>query len=102
MKKSWKSLLHIGKTLITEEWKGWKEDMAVQLVGVVKSGSKYQITSNGQGVEVFKNLADARKVFPKLDPVHGCKNFTWAMSGTVNGRPAIRFETWAANELYSR
>ena len=100
--KSWKSLLHIGKTLIVEEWKGWKKDMPVQLIGVEKSGSTYKITSNGQGFEVFDNLEAARKVFPGLDPEKGCKNFTWAMAGSVNGRPAIRFETWAANELYSR
>lgn len=81
---------------IREQWKGWNEQMPVQLVGV-KGG---KITPDGSGVQMFPNLAVAKKVFPELDPVHGCEKFTWAMHGSINGKDAIRFETWQAEKHY--
>ena len=85
------------KNTINEEWKGWNEKMPVQLVGI-KNG---KITNDGSGVQVFKNLADVKKLFSGINPTKGCSKFTWAMKGNVNGKPAIRFETWKANEKYS-
>jgi hypothetical protein len=72
----------------TAEWKGWSYEMLVEVVG-------------DKGYEVFSNLEEAREHYPTLDPEHNTKDFTWAMRGEVNGYPAIRFETWPANKMYS-
>ena len=40
------------KNIVCEEWKGYRPNMPVQVVGV-KNG---KITGDGGGVEVFKNL----------------------------------------------
>jgi len=64
----------------TAEWKGWDEDMPVQVV----SDSK---------IEVFENLAEAKEAHPGLDPKKGGGGFHWAMKGEVKGKPAIRFES---------
>jgi hypothetical protein len=82
----------------TAEWKGWTEDMPVQVVGV----SNGQITPDGRGVQEFANLAEAKAVFPDLDPNINGQRFCWAMAGSIKGMPAIRFETWPAEEIYSR
>ena len=82
-------------------WQGYKPNMPVQAVGVDNN----RITGSGRGVQVFKNLKAAQKVFP---PPHGIvpdtntMQFTWVTRGEVNGRPAGRFETWAAYDMYSR
>ena len=107
--------LHIVRTKepkqqMQEQWQGAKPDMPVQLVGVKQTGTKYEITRDGQGVVVFPNLAAAQKAFPDLNPNGNSKNFTWAMRGEVKNPsdrfsvavPAIRFETWAANDIYSK
>jgi hypothetical protein len=50
----------------------------------------------------FANLDEAKKVFPELNPnVNGTK-FTWAMHDKVNGLPAMRFETWEMDAIFSR
>ena len=85
------------KNIVCEEWKGYRLNMPVQVVGV-KNG---KITSNGSGVEVFKNLKDAQKKYKDLDPEENSKRFTWVMHGMVNGKEAGRFETWQANKMYS-
>lgn len=71
------------------EWKGWTEDMPVQVVG-------------DRGTEVFPNLAAARRKYPKLDPVKGGGGFHWAMRGEVKGQPAIRFESSGVYTSLSR
>lgn len=50
----------------------------------------------------FNNLEEARKIYPDLDPNVNGKRFTWAMHDVVDGKPAMRFETWEANEIFSR
>jgi len=85
------------ENIVCEEWKGYRPNMPVQVVGV-KNG---KITSNGSGVEVFKNLKDAQNKFKDIDPKSNSKNFTWVMRGEVNGKDAGRFETWQANKMYS-
>jgi hypothetical protein len=72
----------------TAEWKGWNENMPVQVVG-------------DRDHEVFPNLAAAKAKYPTLDPEHNTNDFTWAMRGEIKGVPAIRFETWPANKMYS-
>jgi len=73
----------------TAEWKGWTEDMPVEVVG-------------DKGFETFPNLAAAKAKYPTLDPEHNTHNFTWAMAGRqIDGKPSIRFETWPANKMYS-
>ena len=97
--KAYKSMSE-GKELLSEEWKGYKPNMPVQVVGV-KNG---RITGDGGGVQVFKNLKAAQKVFPPpegIDPEENTMQFTWAMRGEVNGKPAGRFETWRAYKMYS-
>lgn len=88
------------RELVSEAWKGYKPNMPVQVVGV-KNG---RITGDGGGVQVFKNLKAAQKVFPPphgIDPEENTMQFTWAMAGEVNGKPAGRFETWRAYKMYS-
>jgi hypothetical protein len=50
----------------------------------------------------FANLDEAKKVYPDLDPNVNGKNFTWAMHDKVNGQPAMRFESWEAEAIFSR
>ena len=52
------------ENIVCEEWKGYRPNMPVQVVGV-KNG---KITSNGSGVEYFDNLKDAQKKYPDLNP----------------------------------
>ena len=85
------------ENIICEEWKGYKPNMSVQVVGV-KNG---KITSNGGGVEIFKNLKDAQTKYSDLDPKENSKRFTWVMRGEIKGRDAGRFETWQAERMYS-
>lgn len=79
-------LAHIEKLA---EWKGWTEDMPVQVVNNDKS-------------EEFADLAAAKKKYPELDPKKNTKQFTWAMKGTIKGKPAIRFESHAQAKSLSR
>jgi len=72
----------------TAEWKGWTEDMPVQVVTM-------------KGTEVFPNLAAAQKKYRDLDPRRNGRKFTWAMKDRVKGRPAIRFEAWDVNRMMS-
>lgn len=85
------------KNIVCEEWKGYKPNMPVQVVGV-KNG---KITGNGGGVEVFKNLKDAQRRYDDLDPEENSMRFTWVTKGEVNGKDAGRFETWKAYKMYS-
>tara|TARA_B110000444_G_C18845622_1_gene601748 strand:- start:2613 stop:3536 length:924 start_codon:yes stop_codon:yes gene_type:complete len=85
------------ENIICEEWRGYKPNMSVQVVGV-KNG---KITSNGGGVEVFRNLKDAQTAFPDIDPEENTKRFTWVTRGQVKGKDAGRFETWQAERMYS-
>ena len=61
------------ENMLCEEWKGYRPNMPVQVVGV-KNG---KITGNGSGVEVFKSLKDAQKRYD-IDAekipcnLHGC------------------------------
>lgn len=92
------STMNAGDISVTAEWKGWTENMPVQVVGVDQN----RITPNGGGYQEFTNLTEAKQVFPDLDPHINGQRFTWAMAGRVGEQPAIRFETWAANDMYSR
>jgi len=85
------------ENIVCEEWKGYKPNMPVQVVGV-KNG---KITGNGSGVEVFKNLKDAQSRYDDLDPEENSMRFTWVTKGEVNGKDAGRFETWKAYKMYS-
>ena len=84
------------ENMLYEEWKGYRPNMPVQVVGV-KNG---KITGNGSGVEVFKNLKDAQKRYD-IDPEKNTMQFTWVMKDEVNGKDAGRFETWRAYKMYS-
>ena len=84
------------ENMLCEEWKGYRPNMPVQVVGV-KNG---KITGNGSGVEVFKNLKDAQKRYD-IDPEKNTMQFTWVTKGEVNGKDAGRFETWKAYKMYS-
>jgi len=59
------------------------------------------VLSMREGYE-FSNLDEAKKVYPDLDPDMNCRNFTWAMHDKVDGQPAMRFESWAAEAIFSR
>ena len=85
------------ENIVCEEWKGYKPNMPVQVVGV-KNG---KITGDGGGVEVFKNLKDAQRRYDDLDPEENSMRFTWVTKGEVKGKDAGRFETWRAYKMYS-
>ena len=85
------------KNIVCEEWKGYRPNMPVQVVGV-KNG---KITGDGGGVEVFKNLKDAQRRYDDLDPEENSMRFTWVTKGEVKGKDAGRFETWRAYKMYS-
>jgi len=94
--KTYKSISE-GKEILFEGWKGYKPNMPVQVVGV-KNG---RITGSGGGVQVFKNLKAAQKVFPDLDPEENTMRFTWVTRGEIGFKDAGRFETWRAYKMYS-
>ena len=99
--KTYKSISENIDMLTEGGWKGYKPNMPVQAVGVQNN----RITGSGRGVQVFKNLKAAQKVFPPpygIDPYENTMQFTWVTKGEVNGKPAGRFETWAAYDMYSR
>jgi hypothetical protein len=50
----------------------------------------------------FESLEAAQKVYPDLDPNVNGKRFTWAMHDVVDGKPAMRFESWEAEAIFSR
>lgn len=79
-------------------WKDWKPEMPVVVCGIHHG----EIREDGRGYQVFGSLAEAQAMFPDLDPEVNGKRFTWAMKGNIDGQLCIRFETWAAYELYSR
>ena len=85
------------ENMLCEEWKGYRPNMPVQVVGV-KNG---KITGNGSGVEIFKNLKDAQRRYADLDPEKNSMRFTWVTKGSVKGKDAGRFETWRAYKMYS-
>jgi hypothetical protein len=72
--------------------------ISVIVVGVEQG----MFTLNGRGFEEFTNLHEALKKYPDLDPNKNTERFTWAMK-EVSGKRInkLRFETWAANDLYS-
>ena len=70
------------ENIVCEEWKGYRPNMPVKVVGV----SNGKITSNGNGVEIFKNLKDAQKKYSDLDPEENTKRFTWVMYDEIKGR----------------
>jgi hypothetical protein len=75
----------------TAAWMEWRkyQDNPVQIVTL-------------KGTEVLPNLAVAQKKYPGLDPEHNSKQFTWATKGSIQGKPAIRFEDWATEKMMSR
>jgi hypothetical protein len=90
-------------------WRGWNPEMPVEVVGIKlefdddtdPKDAKLTIDPQGHGFEQFENLACAQLFLPDLDPEHNSKRFTWAMRGEIDGKPAIRFETWEAERMYS-
>lgn len=73
----------------------WNPHTTVLVCGV-QDGT---VTSNGTGNQEFKDLHTAREVFPELDPAASTDRFTWALGDAQ--KDVMRFETWAANDLYS-
>jgi hypothetical protein len=74
--------------------KQWNPHTSVIVCGV-ESG---EITPKGTGSQRFKDLFEAQKVFPDLDPCSNTERFTWAMGNPE--KDEMRFETWAAEKLY--
>lgn len=73
----------------------WSGDVAVIVCGVENG----EVTENGTGVQKFGSLAEAKAVFPDLDPNASTARFTWAMGNKE--KDDMRFETHAAYKLYS-
>jgi len=59
------------------------------------------IGSDEEGAWEFPDLGAAQREFPELDPYRSTSRFTSAMRGEVNDALALRFETWAAYDVYS-
>jgi len=73
----------------------WRDDARVVVIGV-RDGI---ITKDGSGFQNFKNLQEAREVFPDLDIYKNSKSFTSAMGNPE--KDAMRFESLRAYDLYS-
>ena len=73
----------------------WLDSVGVNAIPVQVIGRE------DEGVWEFPNLAAAQKQFPELDPYRSTDRFTAAMRGEVNNAPVLRFETWAAHDVYS-
>jgi hypothetical protein len=73
----------------------WLDSIDVNAIPVLVIGCQHEATWD------FQNLADAQEIFPELDPYRSSTKFTAAMRGEVNNAPELRFETWAAYEVYS-
>jgi hypothetical protein len=71
-----------------------------------------------KGSYVYRNLSEAKRTFPTLDPDHNGQEFTWASYGEVELHPgfavdtprgrydakkcvAMRFETWQVERMVS-
>jgi hypothetical protein len=65
-------------------------------VQVVRQDEEHRWT-----VDEFANLAEARAVFPTLDPATSTSDFTWATHGEIDGNIALRFENWNAERTLS-
>ncbi len=74
----------------------WPESTKVIVVGV-ENGA---VTLTGSGAQRFESLGEAKMVFPDLDPSKHSERFTGAIGLPTDG--TMRFETWAAFDLYSR
>jgi vancomycin permeability regulator SanA len=59
-----------------------------------------QFTADGRGYQTFENLFEAQKIFPDLNPTAQSKRFTCARGNPEEHQ--MRFDTWAAENLYSR
>jgi len=55
--------------------------------------------TDGLGSQKFRNLEEAKKVFPELDICTSSKIFTNILGSRLMA--PIRFETWKAHEFYS-
>ena len=75
--------------------RAWNPHTSVVVCGV-KDGV---VTPKGLGSQTFTDLAAARALFPDLDPAAQTKRFTKALGNPETDE--MRFETWAAYELYS-
>lgn len=83
------------KALRVKVDKTWLDCVDVNAIPVQVIGCQ------NEGVWDFLNLAAAQKQCPELDPYRSTDRFTSAMRGEINDAPALRFETWAAYDVYS-
>lgn len=72
----------------------WLDDVDVH-------GIPVQVVVSEKEFYEFRNLAAASELFPELNPRQSSDEFTRAMRGELNGKPALRFETWAAYKFFS-
>jgi hypothetical protein len=63
--------------------------------------SPVEVVTRSKGREVFPNLAEAQKKYPTIDPEHNGQDFTWAVRGQVDGKPAMRFDDWETERIVS-
>ena len=73
----------------------WAMTLPVILCGVEDG----EITEKGSGIMEFKNLEEARNLFPSLDLHNSSSEFTKALGDQIKEK--LRFETWAAQKFYS-
>ena len=82
----------------------WHDDLEEMDTEVMETTIPVSVVGSvGQhgGCREYKNLQEAKKDFPTLDPFVNTKDFTWAMRDRVCGSTAMRFESWAAEQMYS-
>ena len=82
------------------DWKdfklaSWLDEVDVDSIPVQVVGTKEE------GYWEFRNLRNAQERFAELNVREWSDNFTSAMRGDLNGRPALRFETVAAYREFS-
>lgn len=73
----------------------WPDDSKVIVIGVANG----EITDNPQDSQEFKDILEARKIFPDLNPYKSSNRFTAAMGN--KHVDYMRFETWKTYEIYS-
>jgi hypothetical protein len=78
--------------------RSWREDYDMETIPI----QVVIMTKQGMDSQWFSNLAEARRLYPTLDPFHSTGDFTWAMRGeTPDGEVCARYEDSATYRTLS-
>lgn len=77
-------------------WQNWQEYLNEPVEVITQNRESGRLNR-----EVFPNLKKAQEAYPTISPTINGKSFTWATRGQVDGKPALRFESWEAYNVLS-